>query len=129
MENEMPKIKKMVGIVLLLGVILVPVMRVKAVGQATRVSIAVYLDINGDKLMSAGEGIENLPVIVDVDGQRQNKMTRGGQVDFSLPYANTDNLRIEVSYLALAAEVTTDKDGVARVEFRLTAPELPVYLP
>ena len=119
---------------LLIGILLFPVVAAnagaQAADQATRVVVSVYLDINGDKLMSEGEGIENLPVIADVDGQRQIKMTQGGQAAFSLPYANTENLRIEVPYLALADEAkANDKTGLAQVAFRLVSPELPIYLP
>ncbi len=115
---------------IVLGYLSIQSRMVNASAQATRVEILIYLDINGDKLMSDGEGIENLPVIADVNGQRQVKMSQGGQVIFSLPYANSENLRIEIPYLALAEEAKTDsKTGLAKVEFRLVSPELPVYLP
>ena len=89
----MSKLQKVLRLFLLVGIILTPAAVAKAgtqaADQATRVVVSVYLDINGDKLMSEGEGIENLPVIADVDGLRQIKMTQGGQATFSLPLSTT----------------------------------------
>jgi len=96
--------------------------------ESVRLEVAVYLDINGDKIMSDGEGITNVTVIVDVDGHRQAKSTNNGLVIFSLPYANIQTIHVEVPYFALADEVKP-KDNLAQVNFRLKSPELPVYLP
>lgn len=96
--------------------------------EAVRVEVFAYVDINGDKLMNAGEGIDNVPVFVDVDGQRQVKVMDGGKVTFSLPYANVEIVKVEIPYLAVGEEIRP-KDNVAEVSFRFNAPELPVYLP
>jgi hypothetical protein len=111
-----------------IGVILFLLVDGAAADEPTRLTVLVYLDINGDKLMSEGEGIERLTVIADVDSQRQAKSLQGGQADFSLPYSKLTDIRIEVPYLALAKEVNL-KDDQAEIGFRLESPELPVYLP
>jgi len=96
--------------------------------EAVRVEVIAYVDTNGDKLMSDGEGIDNIPVYVDVDGQRQVKIMERGKLIFSLPYANVERLKVEIPYLAVAEEIKP-KDNQAQVIFRLKSPELPVYLP
>ena len=78
--------------------------------------------------MSDGEGIDNVPVYTDVDGQRQVKIMARGKLIFSLPYANVERLKVEIPYLAVAEEIKP-KDNQAQVIFRLKSPELPVYLP
>ena len=124
----MPKTIRWILILILAVPILVAAPGAAAQENTTRLSVLVYLDINGDKLMSEGEGIERLTVIADVDGQRQAKVLQGGQAHFSLPYPELTNIRIEVPYLALADE-NQPKEREAEVRFRLESPELPVYLP
>ena len=83
---------------------------------------------NGDKLFSRGEGLENAVVFLTVGDHSQVKALVGGKVTFSLPYAEVDEVRVEIPYLAVGEE-SRPRDGVAQVKFRLDAPELPVYLP
>ena len=96
--------------------------------EAVRVEVVAFVDSNGDKLMSRGEGLENAAVILTVGDHSQVKMLEAGKVTFSLPYADVEEVRVEIPYLAVGEE-TKPRDGVAQVKFRLTAPELPVYLP
>ena len=101
---------------------------VHAQEEAIRVEVFAFVDRNGDKLMSRGEGIENTPVFLTVGAHSQVRSLVGGKVTFSLPYAEVDEVRVEIPYLAVGEE-SRPRDGVAQVKFRLDAPELPVYLP
>lgn len=96
--------------------------------QSTRLTVYAYVDINGDKMMNEGEGIDLIPVYVEVDGQRQAKIAEEGKLTFSLPYVDIETIKVEIPYLAMGEEVEPD-DGQAVVSFRIKAPELPVYLP
>jgi hypothetical protein len=97
--------------------------------QSTRLTVYAYVDINADKMMNDGEGIDLIPVYVEVDGQRQAKIADEGKVTFSLPYVNIETIKVEIPYLAMGEEVDPDDELVAVVAFRVKAPELPVYLP
>ncbi|MBT3391381.1 MAG: hypothetical protein HN413_13345 [Chloroflexi bacterium] len=96
--------------------------------QSTRLTIYAYVDINSDKMMSDGEGIDRIPIYVEVEGQRQAKIAENGKITFSLPYAIIQAIKVEIPYLAVAEEVQP-KDEQAVVSFRIQAPEFPVYLP
>lgn len=96
--------------------------------QAVRVEVSAFIDFNGDKLMSRGEGLESAAVLLTVGDHTQVKTLKTGKAVFSLPYAEVDEVRVEIPYLALGDE-TRPRDGIAQVKFRLEAPELPVYLP
>ncbi len=123
-----PILRKVSLFLSILPILLLAVAHPARAEESVRLNVAVYLDTNGDKIMSDGEGIENVLVIVDVDGHRQARSTRGGLVSFTLPYANIQTIHVEVPYFALADEVKP-RDNLAEVDFRLKSPELPVYLP
>ena len=101
---------------------------VQAQEEAIRVEVFAFVDRNGDKLMSRGEGIENTPVFLTVGDRGQVGVLREGKVVFSLPYVEVTEVRVEIPYLAIGEE-TRPRDGVAQTKFRLDPPELPVYLP
>ena len=96
--------------------------------ESVRVQVSAFVDFNADKLMNAGEGVENATVIVRAGEHVQAKSLRSVQATFSLPVAKLDSLQVEIPYLALGERVKPD-EGVAQVQFRLEAPEFPVYLP
>jgi hypothetical protein len=96
--------------------------------EAVRLEVRAFVDFNGDKLISAGEGIENAAVIITAGERSQTKLLEKGKATFSLPYLDVEAIQVEIPYLALGEEAKP-KDGQALVQFRLDAPELPVYLP
>ncbi len=96
--------------------------------EAVRVEVFAFVDRNGDKLMSQSEGIENTPIILTVGDRSQVKILKEGRVTFSLPYAEVEEVRVEIPYLAIGDE-SKPRNGVAQIKFRLDPPELPVYLP
>lgn len=115
-------------LIFILVFLVTPIVRSAQAEEAVRVEVTAFVDSNGDKLMSRGEGLESAAVILTVGDHSQVKSLEAGKVTFSLPYADVEEVRVEIPYLAVGEE-TRPKDGVAQVKFRLAAPELPVYLP
>ncbi len=114
----------------LLGLgLLVPHVRA---ADGVRVEVRVYLDVNGDRVMSAGEGVSGLPVTLRL-GERapQTRLTEDGLAVFPLGAwtAQDGEAQVDIPYLAASERVKIAKEGATVIEFRLPAPEIPVYLP
>ena len=121
------KVRVVLFLILILSLVIAPSARANS-EETVRVEVTAFVDFNGDKLMNAGEGIENAVVLVSVGERSQAKTLEGGRANFSLPYPQVETVQVEIPYLALGEEARS-REGTAQVQFRLDAPELPVYLP
>ncbi len=119
--------KRILFLVVLLSLVSLAAGKVPA-----RLEVLLYLDANGDRLMNTGEGVQGVPVLLKIDGDVEDqRLTQDGRVVFPLGYPLDENSRIqvEIPYLATAQKVSVGNTETLRAEFRLDAPELPVYLP
>ncbi|MHC1730437.1 MAG: hypothetical protein AB9888_00165 [Bacteroidales bacterium] len=99
-----------------------------------RVKVIVYVDVNGDGMLSTGEGIDNILITAksSFQGILDTRYTKSGEalIEYSLP--DKSDLVIDAPYLRSSEKLTVNKLAASsdlKAEFKLTMPKYPQLLP
>lgn len=97
----------------------------------SKVVVYVHMDINANGLMDAGEGVENLRVVLTTNDQRiGEEWTTDGVVEFSLEMPSGTSVQIAAPYLHWSTIVSApDAGGVETATLTLAVPTYPAQLP
>jgi hypothetical protein len=94
--------------------------------------VVAYLDLNGDHLREAGEGVDDLLLWISAGEWEYQAILQDGELRLALPFGLTpdDDVQVQAPYLHWSALLRGPKAGeILEASLRLDPPHFPVSIP